>query len=179
MTTFAILVGASLLTPISTLFAMEKSLPSLQAAARANRLSELLSLLQQGADVNAQDPKSYTALHWAANNGHTKVVAQLLAFDADVHATTRDGETALQLAIDSGHESTASLLRGLTLMPATQEQETVPLKMALSVASKRTSESPRPAQAPMGDVNTKDSEGKTALHQAAENDDLNEVRSTS
>ncbi len=159
-----------------SLKAMEKALPSLQQAARANMMPELLTLLQQGVDVNGQDPKSYTALHWAANNGHYKVVAQLLAFDADVHATTRDGETALQLAIDSGHESTASLLRGLTLMPASQEQEIVPVKMALSVESKRTSKSPRPAQPPKQEVNTKYSEGKPALHQAAENNDLNEIR---
>ncbi len=56
-------------------------------------------LLNGGANVNAEDGRSYTPLHYATLIGHTSVVKILLAHNANIHAATEGGgETPLYCA---------------------------------------------------------------------------------
>lgn len=68
------------------------------------------TLLEYGADPNAEDADGYTALHLAAAKGHTLTVRILLQNGADPDKTTRNGMTPLMLAAKGGHEETVRLL---------------------------------------------------------------------
>ncbi|MDT8364194.1 MAG: ankyrin repeat domain-containing protein [Nitrosomonas sp.] len=56
------------------------------------------NLLARGANPDARDSRSYTALMLAARHKKTKLVELLLAADADVNLRNRYGETAIMLA---------------------------------------------------------------------------------
>lgn len=80
-------------------------------AARDDRVEEVRSLLQSGADVNAPHGDGMTALHWAAENGNTELAGLLLDAGADVTAVTRLADyTALHLASQRGRLGVAERL---------------------------------------------------------------------
>ena len=80
-------------------------------AARGGDAQAVLSLIEQGADVNASQGDGMTALHWAAERGHARVADILLAADAAVDAETRIGSyTALHLAGRGGHGAVVRML---------------------------------------------------------------------
>jgi len=85
--------------------------PVADAAARGD-VAAVVSLLRQGADVNAAQGDGMTALHWAAMSGNAELVEVLLYAGASSEATTRlGGYTALHLASRVGRsEAVASLL---------------------------------------------------------------------
>jgi hypothetical protein len=68
-------------------------------------------LLKNGADVNAKTRYGITALILAALNGYTETVKLLLKKGADVDATDIVGNTALDYALKNGHTEIAKLLR--------------------------------------------------------------------
>jgi ankyrin repeat protein len=104
-------------------------LMSLSRAGDVERVSFLL--LKAGADVNARDAQTMTALHWAGQNGHVAVVRLLLDGGADVGATGKDGFTPLHLASDKGHEAIVRLLldKGARINATTTRRST-PLHFA-------------------------------------------------
>ena len=55
-------------------------------------------LLDRGAEIEAKDNYSSTALHLAATGGHAEVVKLLLDRGAAIEAKDRDGRTALSMA---------------------------------------------------------------------------------
>jgi ankyrin repeat protein len=59
-------------------------------------------LIAAGADVNARDPKGWSALHYAAAKGRAQLVKPLLDAGAMVNAKNADGATPLDLAKDQG-----------------------------------------------------------------------------
>jgi hypothetical protein len=59
---------------------------------------EITDVLKRGADVNAADPRGFTALMIAANLGLVENVNVLLAHGADVKLKAKEGESALSLA---------------------------------------------------------------------------------
>eukprot|EP00966_Prymnesium_polylepis_P330386 7386040-Prymnesium_polylepis.1 len=72
----------------------------LQTAAEFGCLPLVRLLLGRGADVNLQDKKGLTALHWAAGSGYDNpnaadIVAELVQCGADVDAKTHRGESVL------------------------------------------------------------------------------------
>lgn len=74
-------------------------------------LSAIKDALDDGVDLNAQDPQfGSTPLSWAALMGHTEVVALLLERGADVNAQNRDGATPLHSAAFLGRAETVKLL---------------------------------------------------------------------
>ena len=78
---------------------------------KTGNANTVLKLLQQGADVNAQDIDGLTPLSLAAGNGHTEVAQLLIQNHADVNAKDNYGETPLIWAASSGHTEVAELLR--------------------------------------------------------------------
>jgi ankyrin repeat protein len=64
-----------------------------------NNTSELLLLLQRGADPNARIYKGVTALMWAAAHKNRKAVAALIAHGADIKATNDAGTNVMGYAL--------------------------------------------------------------------------------
>lgn len=58
---------------------------------------EITEVLKRGADINAADPRGFTAVMFAANLGLVENVKLLLANGADATLKSKDGETALSL----------------------------------------------------------------------------------
>ena len=67
-------------------------------------------LLDRGAEVNARETISFTALHLAAANGHKDTVQVLLDRGAEVNALQVKSYTALHLAAANGHTDTVQVL---------------------------------------------------------------------
>jgi ankyrin repeat protein len=70
----------------------------LQIAAYKGHMNILNLLLDQGANMNAQDQDGYTALHWAVLQADTEVVKVLLDRGADKNIKNRNKNTPLKMA---------------------------------------------------------------------------------
>jgi ankyrin repeat protein len=77
---------------------------------RKKDLEAVQLLLGHGADPNARQEYSWTALHLAAYYGHCRVAEILLQRGADPHARTGLNKTSFQLALEENHALTAGLL---------------------------------------------------------------------
>ena len=75
--------------------------------------SEILRLLELGADIDVQNYKGKTGLHCAAKAGFLKVINLLIEKRATIDATDNDGETplfeAIRSTIKSGEKQRAAL----------------------------------------------------------------------
>jgi YD repeat-containing protein len=85
--------------------------PALHTAAFRNDVAEMQRLLDQGADVDAIDSSSRTALMLAASTGRSKAVQFLLEHGASTKTRDREGNTPLhQAASGSGNAEVLRLL---------------------------------------------------------------------
>ena len=89
--------------------------PAAQAAAlhravKAGDLNGLTRALDAGADVNARDNRSRTALMYAVDKGYLLLVEPLLAAGADPNMRGPDGATALYIAAAHGHSEIVTML---------------------------------------------------------------------
>jgi len=66
--------------------------------------------LEIGADIEAQDEKGKTALHWASERGHVHVVDMLLAHGANLENRTYAGWSPLHFAAQQGHQEIIRIL---------------------------------------------------------------------
>ncbi|KAG0235232.1 hypothetical protein BGX31_004337 [Mortierella sp. GBA43] len=72
--------------------------------------SNVVELLNQGADIHARDNAQWTPLHEAALEGHTKVVEVLLSRGADPNAQGHGNDTALHDSAQNEHADVVRLL---------------------------------------------------------------------
>jgi ankyrin repeat protein len=103
-------------------------------AVRARNQRAVLALIEQHADLNAQEVDGTTALHWAVENDDQKMVDLLIRGHANVKLANRYGVTPLALAATNGSGPIAqALLRaGADPNTALPEGETVLMTAARS-----------------------------------------------
>jgi len=78
---------------------------------KARRLKLLKWLIDNGADINFQDPHGFSALHYAAKGTHTLVqVEELLSYGAQPGLKANDGNTPIALAEAKGKSRLVKLL---------------------------------------------------------------------
>ena len=75
----------------------------LHSAAAQGSVDNCRTLLDAGADPNATQQTSFTALHAAALHGNAALAKLLIARGASVDAKADDGRTAADIARDAGH----------------------------------------------------------------------------
>ncbi|XP_031765425.2 ankyrin-2 isoform X3 [Galleria mellonella] len=79
-------------------------------AARAGQIEKIISLLEQGVDINVSNANGLNAIHLASKDGHVDVVRELLDRGAAIDAATKKGNTALHIASLAGQEAVVKLL---------------------------------------------------------------------
>jgi ankyrin repeat protein len=80
---------------------------------KAKRMKLLGWLVGNGARINFQDGKGYSALHYAMKRNHNlKQVAELLQLGADPDLKAQDGATPLSLSRKLGKTKLTKLLEG-------------------------------------------------------------------
>lgn len=82
--------------------ANQGQLTALMSAALDGDTNKVRTLLESGADINAQDAKGRTALMLAVINRHASTAKVLLNAGADMSVRADDGRTALSLAALTG-----------------------------------------------------------------------------
>lgn len=69
-----------------------------------SKILEMLDvLIDNGADINSNDPSGDTPLNYAASLGHIRIVEMLIARGADVNLAGRFGDRPLHNAVHSGN----------------------------------------------------------------------------
>ncbi len=88
----------------------EKGVTALMAAARDGDSKTIQTLLDNGADIHAQDNFSMTPLMAAALMWQSQAIQALMDNKADIHAQDKDGATALMIAAVMGHSQAIQIL---------------------------------------------------------------------
>jgi len=83
---------------------------ALRKAATLGSTTEIHSLLDRHADINALTINNYTPLHHASSNGHHQCIELLLDRHANINALTIDNYTPLHYASSHGHHQCIKLL---------------------------------------------------------------------
>ncbi len=134
---------------------------SLIEAVKTGNLTEVLTLLKLGGEVNAKDKEENTALHIASHGGHTEIVLVLIGKGADIDAKNKWGETALHWASRRGHTATAlELIKNKAKVNATDNNSCTPLHQAAIYGRTETASMLIENEA---EIDTKNRSGITAL----------------
>jgi ankyrin repeat protein len=74
--------------------------------------SEIIRLIENGADVNAETDEWATPIVFAVSNNKVSAVKTLLKYDPNINSITRDGETPLLIAVKNNNfEISEALIR--------------------------------------------------------------------
>eukprot|EP00913_Durusdinium_trenchii_P029808 g27933.t1 len=82
----------------------------LMSAANTGDLNRIRTLVQQGAEVNAQDDFGWTSLRFAVRKGHVEAVQELIEANADVNLCSESGRTPLMSAVANASPNIVQLL---------------------------------------------------------------------
>ncbi|OWZ08387.1 hypothetical protein PHMEG_00019081, partial [Phytophthora megakarya] len=127
---------------------------ALQYAAGNGHIDMVSLLLARGIDVDAPNEDGWTALHNAVHNGHIDIISALLEGGADVGARSNNGNTALHIAAFNGNTDVVKIL----LAPSPFVEDLV----------KDAAANGHVGMIRDADVNAKNIQGDTALHEAAD-----------
>jgi ankyrin repeat protein len=137
-------------------------------------LAKTRFLAERGADLTQTDRFGQTPLHLAARSGNAELVSWWLGFGPDVHAA--DGphrHTALDLAVEHNHlEAARVLLDGGASAIRDTDRDTQPIHLAKTVEMIRLL-----TESGSADVNAIDGVGDWPLKCAAEDNDVERIRS--
>jgi len=86
-------------------------LTPLASALAVQRNDIARTLIEHGADVNAQGDNDVAPLHTAAARGNVESATLLLDHGADINATTKDGKTASHYAAERNHPEMVKFLQ--------------------------------------------------------------------
>ena len=138
----------------------------LHIVAKMNLPMLAISLLKQGANVNAKTNKGSTPLHFAAVAAASATAEVLLKQGANVNAKTNKGSTPLHFAAVAAASATAEvLLKQGANVNARDNEGYTPLHTAAFWDASATAEVLLKAREPMS--NAKTNKGFTPLHAAA------------
>jgi len=84
--------------------------PQLLIAAGNGDVATVQQLLDKGANIEAKENNGYTALMWAAEHGYVEAVKLLLDKGANIEAKDQYGNTALVEAVEENKEEVVKLL---------------------------------------------------------------------
>jgi hypothetical protein len=88
-----------------------RQITGLHLAAYFGLKEAMITLLENGHDLNSKDSYGRTPLSYAAENGHEAVVKLLLEKGAELETKDKDyGQTPLSWAAENGHEAVVKLL---------------------------------------------------------------------
>jgi ankyrin repeat protein len=141
----------------------------------ASNLFQIVSqLFEKGADLNAKSNENLTALHFASRNNRIDVVRFLLEHGAEINIRSITGITPLMEAVVENHPEIVNILleNGADPNIGSYTDDIIPLHKAASNGNEEIVQMLLDANA---DVNHFDSEYKTPLFYAVENDNFNVV----
>ncbi|MBA3954145.1 ankyrin repeat domain-containing protein [Candidatus Dependentiae bacterium] len=137
------------------------------AAIQAGNYSLVQDLLNNGANVNAQNTQNYTPLHFAAAHGHTALAQLLIDNKAPINAQATQNFTPLHLAAQYGHTALAQLLiDNKAPINAQNTQNVTPLHCAAAQGHTALAQLLINKGA---DINAQTTQNDTPLHLAAKN----------
>lgn len=112
-------------------------------AVRTDNIHELISFVEQGANINWQDSnmEGVTALHEASRKGNIEIVRYLLQKGADIHLRNYKGFSPLHIAAYCGeNEIVSSLIAAGADINAKAKDDITPLHAAASMGHLTTVE---------------------------------------
>ncbi|GFT78825.1 uncharacterized protein NPIL_531972 [Nephila pilipes] len=149
----------------------DKKVSALHLSAAFGHEHILTTIIEAGGDIHAKDIKGYTPLHRAALSGHLPIVRFLIAKGADINATSVDGITALHMSTDKKHSEIVKLfLRSKANIYAIDSFGNTPFYLS---TANGTSELYLTEEI---DINFRNDDGYTPLHEAALCGDENLVK---
>lgn len=150
----------------------------LHAAAENGFHDIVVLLVEQDADVNAQDNDGWTPLHWACSmkleDGAGPTVEALLKGEASVGIQTTEGDTALHFAAANGHlEAVKLLIKAGANVNRHNDEEITPAHVA---ASRGHTEIIKELRSAGADMTRRNSRGNNPLHFASRANQLDTLQ---
>ena len=177
-----VIVNPPVIAPVQPSQANEQ----LQAALMSKgplKWNNILSALGDATDFSVKDQAGRTVLHWATMKNDIRAARIAVVGGVDVSAKSDLGKTALDLAKESGAKKIAALLKAPVISPVIVEPEPPVSAANTQLQAALSSKGPRKAKDILDairggatDFSLTDQSGRTALHWAARENDVEAAR---